>query len=1080
MPRLLSLEMQGFKSFANRTKIVFPDGLVVIIGPNGSGKSNISDAICFVLGKRSKKEMRTEKLSHLIFNGGKSGKPAEFARVMLSLDNSKKEFPYEGKVFSVSRTVDKDGTSTYRINGKRCTLSEVQNALRGANINPDGMNIVIQGEIARFVDMSTTEKRTIIEDIAGISVYEEKKKKAISELENVGSRTNEGRIVLAEKKKYLDELKLEKGQAERFLRKKDSVKALKGSLLLKQMKDIKSNVTKVDSNLEIEAKQIEKWGLKVEGEANEIDKLKKDVEALTKEIEEGGESEQVKLGKEIQKIQDRLSELRSTVKNHTEEIKKIEVRDLEIKKNIEENRDSMAVMNSEKMRFEARLDDIQSDVEEKKSLLESRNRSDYLVLKEKLIGVERELFVKEAKLEGYGELKKHEIRLEELRDEKVGKERKISGLEDALKELESKISHHIKKLKEVEDYLIHLEREAVRISERSRSARLGDARKVCSAGIKCVHGILSDLFEIREHEKAVLSFAGQLIEAVVTDDLNVAGKISGFVKGNGLGEVLVLPISEMRNKGDVLKKGSNLIECISFEERYKKLFETVFSGVIVKSLSSGSDCATVDGDSLKEGVVRCGGKYDDGEKMAARIEKDQSRYTLYRNNLKADIEQIKSETEGVKINIIEKKRDLKDISKEMEYLDSSLRGVSAEKMANLKKEISELNRRKRSIEKKMEGCDVVSEEFLRGLKSGLEALEEEDKVIGREIISLESKIENVLVRDLKNFESIRRSLESDAKRFGKELEGAKKEIESQNKILEKKQVEFRKLYSKLRERFSKRGKLKDKIADLEKSNALMEQRINGAKKRMMDLKVKRAEFLAVLEGMKERFKVYGEATDVRKSVGELESEIRSSERELTKFGPVNMKALETFRDVESEYTNLDGKVKKLDDETAEIYRMIDEIESRKNQSFISCFRKINRNFGKIFEVLSPGGKGKLILENDESPLEGGVDFVVKPFGKKLSSLKQLSGGEKTIVTLAFIFSIQEYEAAPFYIFDEIDAALDKTNSEKLGELVNDYTKNAQFIIISHNDELVGNADYLYGVSMKPSGISQIVSIKLKE
>ncbi len=1080
MPKILSLEMQGFKSFANRTKIVFPEGLVVIIGPNGSGKSNISDAICFVLGKRSKKEMRTEKLSHLIFNGGKSGKPAEFARVMLNLDNSKNEFPYKGKVFSVSRTVDKDGTSTYRINGKRCTLSEVQNALRGANINPDGINIVIQGEIARFVDMSTTEKKMIIEDIAGISVYEEKKKKAISELENVGSRTKEGKIVLAEKKRYLDELKVEKEQAERFLRKKKSVESLKGSLLLKQMKDIKSKVAKVECSLETEAKQVGRWGLKVEGKTDEIDRLEKDVDALTREIEEGGESEQVKLSKEIQKIQDRLSELRSTVKNHTEEIKKIEIRDIEIKKNIEENRGSMAVMNSEKMRFEARLDDIQSDVEEKKSLLESRNRSEYLVLKEKLIGVERELFVKNAELEGYDGLKKHEIRLEELKDEKIGKKRKISNLDDAVKELDSKMSHHAKKLKEVEDYLVHLEKEAVRISERSRSARLEDARKVCSAGIKGVHGILLDLFEIKEHEKAVLSFAGQLIEAVVTDDLNVAGKISEFVKSGGLGEVLVLPISEMRDKGDVLKKGSGLVECLSFNERYKKLFEAVFSGAIVKSLSSGSDCATVDGDSLKDGVMRCGGRYEDGEKMAARIEKDRSRYILYRNNLKADIEQIKSETESVKINIVEKKRDLKDISKEMESLDSSLRKVSPEKMANLKKEISELNRRKRSIEKKMEGCDVVSEEFLRELRSGLEALGEEDKVIGREIMSLEGKIENVLARDLKNFESIRRSMESDAKRFGKEIEGAKKEIGSQNKILEKKQAEFQKLYSKLRERFSKRGKLKDKIADLEKSNAVMEQRIDMAKRKVQDLKVKRAELLGVLEGMGERFKEYGGATDVRKSIGELESEIRSLERELTKFGPVNMKALETFRDVESEYINLDGKVKKLEDETAEIYRMIDEIESRKNQSFMSCFRKINRNFGKIFEVLSPGGKAKLILENEESPLEGGVDFVVKPFGKKLSSLKQLSGGEKTIVTLAFIFSIQEYEAAPFYIFDEIDAALDKTNSEKLGELINNYTKNAQFIIISHNDELVGNADYLYGVSMKPNGISQIVSIKLKE
>jgi chromosome segregation protein len=1080
MPKLLSLEMQGFKSFANRTKIVFPDGLVVIIGPNGSGKSNISDAICFVLGKRSKKDMRTEKLSHLIFNGGKAGKGADFARVMLNLDNSKKEFPYEGKVFSLSRTVDKDGTSTYRINGKRCTLAEVQNALQGANIDPDGMNIIIQGEIAKFVDMSPVDKRIIIEDIAGISVYEAKKRKALSELESVEGRTKEGRIVLAEKKKYLDELKVEKDQAERYLKKKDELESSRANLLLKQIKEMKTRVEKIDVDLKSKSKSIEKWETKVEKDLSQINELRAEVERLTEQIEQSGEQEQIELGRDIQQIQDKLSELRGLVKNHSEEVRRINSRDSEISKNIGENQGSLRRLNSEKMKFEAGLDDLKSRIRGKKTLLEDRSRSKYLVLKERLIGLEKDLFVKEEKLKRYDSLKDNEIRIEELKDEKVGKEKKSSNLSDAIEELENRLSQHVKKLKEVEEYLSHLEKESIRISERSKSTKLEDAKRVSSSGISGIHGVLSELFEVRDNERAVLSFAGPLVEAVVVDNLKTGEKVSDFVKKNELGEVLVLPMDEIRISKWATSNGSPLIESISFDQRYRKLFEAVFSGFLVKSLSGTFDSVTPEGDSLRNGVMRCGGKYEDFEKLALRVEEDKKRYLMYRNNLKDDIDQIKDDAEKTKINAVEIRRDIKDISNELGSLQRSMKDSSPEKIGKLKTDISGIKKEIKVVEKEMENCDVVSEEFLQGLRNELEALEDESKAMEREVMSIESQVENVVSRDLKNFENIKKALESDVKRFEKEIEEAKKEIEEQELLLKEKQAEFQNIYSKLRNSFAKRDTLKGKIAELEKSKALTEQKIDGIRRNVQDMKIKRAELLGTLEGLNERFKEYGKGVDVRKTINELEGDIRSLEKELANFGPVNMKALETFRDIEKEYVRLEDKVKQLEEEIVEIYKMIEEIESKKNQSFMSCFRKINRKFGSVFEVLSPGGKAKFILENEENPLDGGIDFVVRPFGKKLSSLKQLSGGEKTLVTLAFLFAIQEYEVSPFYVFDEIDAALDKTNSEKLADLVNGYTKAAQFVIISHNDELVASADYLYGVSMKPSGISQVVSIKLKE
>ena len=161
-------------------------------------------------------------------------------------------------------------------------------------------------------------------------------------------------------------------------------------------------------------------------------------------------------------------------------------------------------------------------------------------------------------------------------------------------------------------------------------------------------------------------------------------------------------------------------------------------------------------------------------------------------------------------------------------------------------------------------------------------------------------------------------------------------------------------------------------------------------------------------------------------------------------------------------------------------KMIDEIETKKKEVFIKTFKNVEKNFSRIFSHLSPNGEAHIILENEESPFEGGVDIMARPGGKKVSSLRAMSGGEKTLTALAFIFAVQEYDPSPFYIMDEVDAALDKENTEKLAELLEQYSKRSQFIVISHNDSMMERADNLYGVNMNKLGESQVVNLKLPQ
>ena len=196
MIKIKKLVLSGFKSFAKHTELIFGDDFNVVLGPNGSGKSNVLDAMCFVLGRMSSKSLRADKLSHLIYNGGKLKQPASKAEVAVVFDNSSKVFPFPDDEVRLSRIVKPTGNSVYRINNKKATRQEIIELLSAARIDPEGYNIVLQGDVTRFVEMSPEDRRQTIEEIAGISVYEDKKEKALSELEKVGERVKEAEILL--------------------------------------------------------------------------------------------------------------------------------------------------------------------------------------------------------------------------------------------------------------------------------------------------------------------------------------------------------------------------------------------------------------------------------------------------------------------------------------------------------------------------------------------------------------------------------------------------------------------------------------------------------------------------------------------------------------------------------------------------------------------------------------------------------------------------------------------------------------------------------------------------------------------
>ena len=302
----------------------------------------------------------------------------------------------------------------------------------------------------------------------------------------------------------------------------------------------------------------------------------------------------------------------------------------------------------------------------------------------------------------------------------------------------------------------------------------------------------------------------------------------------------------------------------------------------------------------------------------------------------------------------------------------------------------------------------------------------------------------------------------------------------QSQIMELKVASVEKLQSKYKELFKVRNSLVDKLRELDIKKAELNEQTRQIELKLNQISLDRATIKAQLAGLAEESKQFKDVELIEgKSIGELKREIDRYEGMVATFGNVNLKSLEIYDSVEEEFKNLTEKRETLLKEKEDVEKMMYEIEIKKKGLFIKSFEKLNEKFQEFYKKLSvKGGEAFLTLENEENPFDGGVVIKVKRVGKRFVDLRSLSGGEKAMTALSLIFAIQEYNPATFYIMDEVDAALDKQNSEKLGKLVKEYSSKAQYIVISHNDFIIQEADTLFGVSMSEHGISKVISLKV--
>jgi len=420
----------------------------------------------------------------------------------------------------------------------------------------------------------------------------------------------------------------------------------------------------------------------------------------------------------------------------------------------------------------------------------------------------------------------------------------------------------------------------------------------------------------------------------------------------------------------------------------------------------------------------------------------------------------------------------KELTAQATKVDEELGKIQKE-VNNINKDLTELKSRKQILRSQ------VSELRDPRILAQLTAFEESRQKCREDILRLEGELKNSTAQVEQMFtpeqQKIQEILKQHAKeeaQFTTEIKDLTLKIKQKEEELFKKEQESKEFYSKYREFFNQREKLSTEANKAENEIENIREKARSSEREVNMVSLKNAEVKAKLAGLQEEFGKYKKVQLLKdKTPQELQQEINRFESMLSQMSAVNMKALEIYELVESEYLKLMDKKQGLDKEKTEVMTLMNEIESKKKEHFLKTFNQVNENFQRIFGSLFKKGKAYLQLDNPNNIFEDGLSIKVKLTGNRFLDIKALSGGEKTLTALSFIFSIQEHQPASFYVLDEIDAALDKHNSETLSKLVRAYADRAQYILISHNDAVISEADTLFGVSMT-DGISKVTSLKI--
>lgn len=1171
---LKEIEIQGFKSFADKTKVVFDQGVTAVVGPNGSGKSNITESLRWALGESSVKSLRGGKMPDVIFAGTESRKPLNYASVVVTLDNHDGFIKDAGQEIRVERHIYRSGDSEYKIDGKKVRLRDIHDLFLDTGLGRDSFSIISQGKVEEIFNSKPEERRAIFEEAAGVLKYKTRRKETESKLQQTQDNLDRLEDIIYELDNQIKPLEKQAENARKFLDLEGQRKAIYLDVLVAQIKENKAELESTEEELAQVQELLMSYYQKREKLEEENQTLKKQRQDLQAEMakDQGSLMDLTSLISDLERKL-ALSKLESEQVALNQQEAQARLAALEDKRNSlskekSDKESSLAllegnlVQNNQKLnRLEAELLAFSDDPDQMIELLRER----FVALLQEEADVSNQLTRIENELENSRQLsQKQADQLEKLKEQLAIAKEKASQqkeeLETAKEQVQKLLADYQAIAKEQEEQKTSYQVQQSQLFDRldnlkNKQARAQSLENILRnhsnfyAGVKSVLqekdrlggiiGAVSEHLTFDVYYQTALEIAlGASSQHIIVEDEESATKAIDFLKRNRAGRATFLPLTTIKARTissqnqDAIAVSPGFLgmadELVTFDTRLEAIFKNLLATTaIFDTVEHAREAArqvryqvrmvTLDGTEL-----RTGGSYAGGA--------NRQNNSIF---IKPELEQLQKEIAADEASLGSEEAALKTLQDEMARLTESLEAIKSQgEQARIQEQGLSLAYQQTSQQvEELETLWKLQEEEIDRLSEGdwqadKENCQERLAAIASDKQNLEAEIEEIksnknaiqeryqnLQEELAQARLLKTELQgqkryevADIERLGKELDNLNIEQEEIQRMLQEKVDNLEKVDTDLlsqqadeaktqktnlqqgliRKQFELddiEGQLDDIASHLDQARQQNEEWIRK-QTRAEAKKEKVSERLRHLQSqLTDQYQIsYTEALEKAHELENLnlaEQEVQDLEKAIRSLGPVNLDAIEQYEEVHNRLDFLNSQRDDILSAKNLLLETITEMNDEVKERFKSTFEAIRESFKVTFKQMFGGGQADLILTEGDL-LTSGVEISVQPPGKKIQSLNLMSGGEKALSALALLFSIIRVKTIPFVILDEVEAALDEANVKRFGDYLNRFDKDSQFIVVTHRKGTMAAADSIYGVTMQESGVSKIVSVKLKD
>ena len=1166
MVHVKKVEIFGFKSFGfKNTAVQFEPGLVSISGPNGSGKSNILDAIIFAMGENKPKVMRVDKLRSLIHDIEGSRRGPKMARSSVHFDNSDRKIPVDADIVEITRELDANGENTYYLNKKKTNRSHILDLLDMANAGLGQLNAVQQGTVTRISEFTSEEKRKTIEDLIGLSYFDDKKVESVKQLDEADRRLEIALAKMGEIKKRIDELEEERNQKLRHDLLERELNRYKAIAAANKMKVILSQKATKESTLSALVSEIttfdgERCVLRAEISSLEIEKTqlmtKADDYSQAKsslDVEISSAMEQYEIDnsaisaskKRLEQINSRIPEIKTEIAGIDKTRDNISVQILKIKESINETNLKKNKINDDLEIIDFQRNKIlteQSEAASKKSEID--NKIKFLTIE-----------LNDAKLK----LSKAEHEKEESKNKIYVNSTKFNELEESIvkltgyqSQLESMMTNHDASIIELKSRIAKLHARKSKIHNDMDELGLileksSKAANQYESKIKTVKGFMHEDYTVaklkedadklgieglvyemiswdKQFERSVLAVSSDWIKAIVVKDFATLLGIAEVARSKKLPKLKIIPLDAIPKFKLSLPEASGVIgilaNYVTCDPAYSALKTFLFGNIVLTENRESAYNIS----QLGYKSVTLDGEYFEakGGTVVIDINSKISKLTKL-ISMSSDIDGLFQSISIIKKYLLKKKHSLKKLEDSIQSYDDRL-SISEnsltstnENHTNLKSRIDSALKMKEQLTKRISDLtlrnDTIESEVSTG-ESHIVSLQERITIVEKNYVGGEQdrianelsrinikksdieKLYTTIMNEYRDKSSQLTTLQtqdggekSQSNRLNEEensLNSEFQELETKIQELEKQKESKNQVLVTLREKEqelistsgSSIGYLKefdDKLKILSEKDRDLTKQINTLERQSDSLTRDLHDLVENETKLQQLLSAFGFDKDVE--TFDVEFIVQGLTSELSSLNALNAKAPETYLEVSYGYRSMSARKNSLEAERNSIVKFIEDIEKDKRQTFLDAFDKVDKEIRLIFNKMTEGNAW-LELQNEDDIFNSGISYLIQFPNKPKRESTSISGGEKTLAAIVFVLALQKLKPSPFYLFDEVDAHLDAPNSERLAKILEERSKESQFIMVSLKDSVIQKAKLIYGVFPK-NGVSHVVTYKDK-